>query len=241
MTTLTPRRLYIKICGNTNYEDALCATEAGADMLGFIFYPPSPRAISIETAGQVVAQLRAHLRQSEAGRQITLVGVFVNETAQTMLRVLEQVGLDLAQLSGNETTDTLSAMSLRAFKAVRGKTWSGWRSTLGQVASGQSRIERLAHCPDFLLDADHETLYGGSGLQADTMLAAKLCKDFDVLLAGGLNSENVAEVVKRVQPWGVDVASGTEAHPGKKDHDKVRAFIRNAQLAAAIFPPRILE
>jgi phosphoribosylanthranilate isomerase len=206
-------------------------------MLGFIFYPPSPRAISIEVATNTVARLR----QSASGQRTTLVGVFVNETAETMLRVLDQVGLDLAQLSGNETTSTLSAMSLRAFKAVRGKTWPDWRSTLGQVESGQSRRRRLAHCPDFLLDADHETLFGGSGLQADKMLAATLCKDFDVLLAGGLNSENVAEVVTRVQPWGVDVASGTEAHPGKKDHDKVRAFIRNARLAAADIPPRILE
>ncbi len=235
MTTihqLDHRKLHIKICGNTNYEDAHCAVEAGADMLGFIFYPPSPRAVLIEAATEIVARLR----QTEAGQRTTLVGVFVNETTETMLRMLDIVGLDLAQLHGNETPATLSAMSLRAFKAIQGKTWAEWRSTLGQVESGQSRTQKLAYCPDFLLDADHETLFGGSGLQADKILAATLSKDFDVLLAGGLNSENVAEVVVRVRPWGVDAASGTEAHPGKKDHNKVRAFISAARHAANAIP-----
>ncbi|NJM40957.1 MAG: phosphoribosylanthranilate isomerase [Anaerolineae bacterium] len=168
------------------------------------------------------------------GNSATLVGVFVNESAERMLRVLDEIGLDLAQLSGNETPATLSAMSLRAFKAVRGKTWSEWRSTLGQVEWDESRTQKLANCPDILLDADHETLFGGSGLQADRILAATLCRDFDVLLAGGLNAENVAEMVSQVRPWGVDVASGTEAHPGKKNHDKVRAFVRTARQAADI-------
>ena len=221
------KRIRIKICGNTHYEDAWCAAQAGADMLGFIFYPPSPRAITVEAATELVARLR----QTEAGQRMTLVGVFVNETADAMLHMLDAVGLDLAQLSGNESPETLSAMNLRAFKAVRGKTWLEWRSTLGQVKSGKSRNEKLAECPDFLLDADHETLFGGSGLQADKTLAATLSKDYDVLLAGGLNPDNVAQIVARVQPWGVDVASGTEAHPGKKDHAKVRAFIQATQQA----------
>ena len=183
-------KVHIKICGNTNYEDAACAAEAGADMLGFIFYPPSPRAITVEAATNVVARLR----QTEAGQRIKLVGVFVNEAADAMLHTLDVVGLDLAQLSGNESPETLSAMNLRAFKAVRGKTWLEWRSTLGQVRLGESRIKKLAYRPDFLLDADHETLFGGSGLQADKTLAATLSKDYDVLLAGGLNPDNVAEI-----------------------------------------------
>ena len=237
MPSANPPQLRIKICGNTNYEDAQCAIEAGADMLGFIFYPPSPRAISIEAATDVVARLR----QTEAGQRTTLVGVYVNETAETMLRALDHVGLDLAQLHGNESPATLSAMSLRAFKAVRGKTWAEWRSTLGQVESNQSHTKKLAHCPDLLLDADHETLFGGSGLQADKTLAAILSKDYDVLLAGGLNPENVAEIVVRVRPWGVDVASGTETRPGKKDHAKVRAFIFAAQQAAQAIPRQGLD
>lgn len=125
MTTVKNRKLHIKICGNTNYEDAYCAVEAGADMLGFIFYPPSPRAISIEAATDIVVRLR----QTEAGQRTTLVGVFVNETTETMLRTLDIAKLDLAQLHGNETPATLSAMSLRAFKAVRGKTWPEWQDT----------------------------------------------------------------------------------------------------------------
>ena len=214
----------VKICGNTTLDDALYVAQAGADLLGFIFYPPSPRAIGIEEARTVVAALRATLRQTNQPCP-ALVGVFVNETAAHMQHVLDDVDLDLAQLSGNETPATLTAMNGRAFKVVRGKTWAEWRSTLGQV-----NPDRVSTTPAFLLDADHETLYGGSGVQADQALGATLAQTYPMLLAGGLTPENVGDVVKQIRPWGVDVASGTEATPGKKDHAKVLAFIRNAKM-----------
>ena len=210
----------VKICGNTTLKDALFAAQAGADMLGFIFYPPSPRTIGMDEAHMLVSVLRSTCKPCPL-----LVGVFVNETAEHMQRVLDEVNLDMAQLSGNESPDILAAMSGRAFKVVRGKTWADWRSTLIQV-----NPDRPVNTPAFLLDADHETLYGGSGVQADQTLAATLAQTHPMLLAGGLTPDNVGEVVRQVRPWGVDVASGTEASPGKKDHAKVLAFIRNAKL-----------
>ncbi len=210
----------VKICGNTTLEDALLAAQAGADMLGFIFYPPSPRAIGVDEARMVVAALRAACQPCPL-----LVGVFVNETAEHMQCVLDEVNLDLAQLSGNEPHDILTTMNGRAFKVVRGKTWVEWRSSLIEA-----NPVRMATTPAFLLDADHETLYGGSGVQADQALAATLAQAHSMLLAGGLTPDNVGEVVRQIRPWGVDVASGTEAAPGKKDHAKVLAFIRNAKL-----------
>jgi len=178
----------------------------------------------VDEARTAMAALRAALRAACQPCPL-LVGVFVNETAEHMQRVLDDVGLDLAQLSGNEPQEILTTMNGRAFKVVRGKTWSDWRSMLIQ-----ERPDRTAGIPAFLLDADHETLYGGSGVQADQALAATLAQAHSMLLAGGLTPDNVSDVVRQIRPWGVDVASGTEAAPGKKDHAKVLAFIRNAKL-----------
>ena len=214
----------VKICGNTSLEDALAAAQAGADMLGFIFYPPSPRAIDVDSARRLVTELRQRCQPCPV-----LVGVFVNETAEHMQKVLAEVDLDLAQLSGTETADTLATLNGRAFKVVRGKTWPEWRHTLSQVNAAGATSGSTRPTPTFLLDADHATLYGGSGVQADQTLAATLAQSHAMLLAGGLTPDNVAEVVTRIRPWGVDVASGTEAAPGRKDHDKVRAFIHNAK------------
>jgi phosphoribosylanthranilate isomerase len=206
-------------------DDALCAAEAGADMLGFIFYPPSPRAISVADAKALVQQLKT----TDAGRRVTLVGVFVNESAPHMAAVLDEVGLDLAQLHGNETVAVWLAMRGRGFKALRGKTWRSenelWRSAITPTTNTTPN----PNCPDFLLDADHETLYGGSGLRADASAASAMAREFRILLAGGLTPDNVAEAVRATRPWGVDVASGTERAPGQKDHAKVRAFISAAR------------
>ncbi len=214
----------VKICGITNLEDAVCATEAGADMLGFIFYPPSPRAVSVSNAQRIVQQLRAQFAQLPI-----LVGVFVNETTAHIESILQIVGLDLAQLSGKELPETLQVLQPRAYKALRGKQWqqdeSLWRIYL------HSQKSSLSHPPDLLLEADHDTLYGGTGHRANEALAAMLATQFKLLLAGGLSPDNVAEIVQRIRPWGVDVASGTELSQGIKDHVKIKQFIdtvRNA-------------
>lgn len=211
---LTP--IKIKICGITNLEDALVAADAGADYLGFILYPPSKRAVHPETVKLISAALRKRPTCP------TLVGVFVNESAETMQTLLDQCGLDLAQLSGDESAETLAALGERGYKAIRPQT----------IEQATEQAFRYILDPDLplLVDAYHPNLYGGTGETGDWSMAQLLA--FDVpkfMLAGGLNPDNVIAAVNTVRPWAVDVASGTEASPGKKDHDKVRSFIANVQ------------
>jgi phosphoribosylanthranilate isomerase len=209
----------VKICGITNLDDALCAAEAGADMLGLIFYPPSPRSVTVEAAVEIAPVLR----QSQIANrksQIILVGVFVNESPEHMLKVIDQVGLDAIQLSGNEPVDTLRALNGRGFKVIR---------KLHEAFSfgGQQTNPAL---PELVLEADHPTLYGGTGQRANEQLALQLARQHQLMLTGGLTPDNVADVIRVVQPWGVDVASGVEASKGRKDHAKVRAFVRAAKV-----------
>lgn len=217
-------QVVVKICGLTVLEDAICAAQAGADMLGFIFYPPSPRAITVSDAQHLVAELRRRFAQPP-----TLVGVFVNERPQYMSEVLQTVGLDLAQLSGTEPPETLTAMQDRAYKVLRGKQWQA-EQDLWQTHIDRQKSHLLRH-PDLLLEADHDTLYGGTGHRANDALATVLATKYRLLLAGGLTPDNVTSIVRQIHPWGVDVASGTELSQGKKDHVKIRQFInavRNA-------------
>jgi phosphoribosylanthranilate isomerase len=210
----------VKICGITNLDDALCAVEAGADMLGFIFYPKSPRCISVEAAAEIARAIRQTTTPGSKS-QLILVGVFVNESPVHMLRVLDDAGLDVAQLSGQESPDDLAAMRGRAYKAIR-----EWREASPSFMHATRAAGLL---PDLLLDANHSTLYGGSGQRADESLAVHLARHYRLMLAGGLTPDNVADAVRVVQPWGVDVASGVEAAPGKKDHHKVHAFVAAAK------------
>lgn len=206
----------VKICGLTNLEDAVYATQAGADMLGFIFYPKSPRAAQVAVVMDIAPAVKA------INPHVLCVGVFVNETTQHMRRILDLAGLDCAQLSGDESPDVLREMGGRAYKVLRDPA---------QLAAFAFAIPNPnpTH-PDFLLDTPHTQLYGGTGLRADEFVAASLARTHRMILAGGLTPTNVAESVRAVQPWGVDVASGVEAAPGKKDHAKVWAFIQNARI-----------
>ncbi len=206
----------VKICGITSLEDALAAVEAGADMLGFNFYPPSPRCISPETCAEIVRAL------PPSG--VVKVGVFVNAEPETIRRVMQIGGLDLAQLSGDEPPEVLAALSGRAFKALRPKDGAALRS-------GLERYTAHDGAPAWLVDAYRPGEYGGTGHAADWGLAADLAARVPILLAGGLRPENVAEAVAQVRPWGVDVASGVETEPGKKDHAGMALFVRNAKTA----------
>ncbi len=206
----------VKICGNTRLEDARQAVEAGADLLGFIFYPKSPRRISIGDARAISRALRG---------QAILVGVFVNEPIEAVEAALAEAELDLAQLHGDETLATVAAFGGAAFKAMK-----------SAMAAGASAEEYAGagptdpNWPQLLLDADHATLYGGTGQRADEGLAATLSRQHRLLLAGGLTPDNVAAAIAAVRPWGVDVASGVEAEPGRKDHARVRCFIEAVRL-----------
>ena len=214
----------VKICGITNLEDAQVAVEAGADYLGFIFYPPSKRFVDINTAKEIVTELR------RSDHCPVLVGVFVNETAVYMAEVLDLVNLDLAQLSGEEVPALIGEVS----SPIYGRSYKALQPTSLEEAEADAEwfIPPAPHpqAPSLLLDSYHPTLRGGTGETGDWEMSAKLAEKFPgIMLAGGLNADNVAEAVRQVRPYAVDVASGVEASPGKKDHNLVRRFIQNAK------------
>ena len=223
---------YVKICGITNLEDARCAAEAGADFLGFIFYPPSPRYIAPEQAGEITQAIRAGFGAASP----RCVGVFVDEPENAVRAIIETAGLDLVQLHGAETPADVAALVPYAFKALRPQTLAEAQAALEQYFP--QRIERIQtdnssvqsaesveNIPQLLVDAYHPRQKGGAGLVADVEIARWLADRCRLLLAGGLTPENVAEAIKQVHPWGVDVSSGVEATKGKKDHAKMKAFV----------------
>jgi phosphoribosylanthranilate isomerase len=215
----------VKICGLTNLEDALVAIKAGADYLGFILYPPSKRAIGERETQRVVAALRAEENCP------VLVGVFVNETAEKIDRVLANCHLDLAQLSGDETPDMVADPD----SPIYGRSYKALRPRSKEEADAEAEwflAPGNAGLPSLLVDAYDAHLYGGSGQTADWSVAAHLAKKTTrLMLAGGLSPYNVAAAVRQVSPYAVDVASGVEARPGKKDHALVKAFISSVKRA----------
>ena len=196
----------IKICGIKTVKDALAAMEAGADLIGFNFYPKSPRYIDVGICRDIMSVMRKY-------GHVTYVGVFVNASVEEIYATIETCGLSLAQLHGDETPEMLNALNGKAFKAFRG------------IPSDIPGYERN-DAPALLVDAAVKGVYGGSGVTADWSAAKELAKKYPLLLAGGLTPENVADAVRQVQPWGVDVASGVESEPGKKDASKMKAFVR---------------
>ena len=199
--------MLVKICGITNLEDALAAVECGADMLGFVF-APSPRQISPDAAAKITSILPPHI-----GR----VGVFVNEAAERIRETARLCGLDFAQLHGDETSEFARGLSVPFIKAFR--------------ARNESVLESItAFSPDtFLLDAYDPDRAGGTGRLVNIDIAAEAARLGKMILAGGLSPDNVAQIVETVRPYGVDVSSGVESSPGRKDHDKIKRFISEAK------------
>jgi phosphoribosylanthranilate isomerase len=202
----------IKICGLTNLEDARFAAQQGVDLLGFIFYPPSPRYVSPEAVAAIVSTL-----QAEQADPPKCVGVFVNESLEQVESTMQACQLGWAQLHGDESAAFVAHFQGRAFKAFNPPT----------LADAQAGAAAYAPQPDMLLllDAYHPQLRGGTGHTADWPMAARIAAAHTLLLAGGLNPDNVATAIEQVRPWGVDVSSGVEASKGRKDHAKVQAFI----------------
>jgi phosphoribosylanthranilate isomerase len=196
----------IKICGIKTLTDALGAMDAGADLIGFNFYPKSLRYIDVGQCRDIMTVMWKY-------GHVKYVGVFVNASVDEIRATMETCGLSLAQLHGDETVEMLEALDGKAFKAFRG---------IPENVEGFARSES----PAFLVDASVKGVYGGSGVTADWNGAAELAKKYPLLLAGGLTPENVAEAVHRVKPWGVDVASGVESAPGEKDPSKMKAFVQ---------------
>lgn len=196
----------IKICGIKTVDDALAAMDAGADLLGFNFYPKSPRYITVGQCRDVMSVMRKY-------GQITYVGVFVNASVAEIRATMETAALTLAQLHGDETAEMMRSLDGRAFKAFRG---------VPDRLNGFARED----APALLVDAFVKGAYGGTGITADWKSAAELAKHVPLLLAGGLTPGNVAHAVSQVRPWGVDVASGVESSPGVKDAAKMKAFVQ---------------
>ena len=214
----------IKICGNTTLDDARMAAEAGADMLGFIFYPPSPRAVSAADAATIVAALRA-----ERGERAPLmVGVFVDEPVDRVREIIAEVALDAAQLHGSEPPHELRQLSPTAFKAIRPQNRGDAEAIVATYAAAMADSPTL---PQLLVDGYHPWKMGGTGRTVPPAVARALALRYCLLLAGGLTSATVADAIRDVRPWGVDVASGVESAPGIKDHDALRAFIVAARSA----------
>jgi phosphoribosylanthranilate isomerase len=207
----------IKICGLRTIEHALTAADAGADMLGLVF-APSRRQISPEDATRIIRAVRT----TPHDRQVTIVGLFVNETLERMLTIAHQCHLDMIQLSGDETSDLAERLPgyalLKAIRLDRRPSEAGW------LEAGQATDIRL------LVDAHVPGSYGGAGVLADWGRAERLARRHPIVLAGGLTPENVGEAIRRVRPWGVDVSSGVETN-GAKDSAKIRAFIEAARAA----------
>ncbi|MFN3681034.1 MAG: phosphoribosylanthranilate isomerase [Nitrospira sp.] len=203
----------VKICGITNHEDAQVAVEAGADALGFVLYRQSPRYVRPDMVRAIVASLPPF---------VVSIGVFVNEHADVVRQLMDDCGLALAQLHGDESSSYCETLGRPAIKAVRIKD----RHSLLAVAEFHGR----AGVRGFVIDAFSEQAYGGTGRPVDWTLAGEIARTAPVLLAGGLNPDNVDEAIRSVRPYGVDVSSGVEVRPGKKDPVKVKSFIEAAKL-----------
>jgi phosphoribosylanthranilate isomerase len=206
---------YVKICGITNLADARAACDAGADAVGLNFYSPSPRSVSKATAMEIREQL-------PAGVQI--FGVFVNADPAEILDISREVRLDAAQLHGEEAPAAVAQLigEILVFKAFR----------VGPDFS-PAMLENYPDVAGFLFDAADAATgqYGGTGRLADWGVAQQAARSHKIILAGGLNAENVAAAILQVRPYGVDVATGVETAPGNKDHDQLREFIREARRA----------
>ena len=207
-------RPLVKICGITRKADALfCATQ-GASALGFIFYKDSPRFISPAKAARIIASLPPF---------VTAVGVFVNHSRREICRIIEQTGIQAIQFSGDESPEDCEGYPLKTIKAFRLRFGQSLRPLVKYRAAAA------------LLDGARDGMYGGSGRLADFRVARELTKHFPVILAGGLTPDNIVDAATRVKPYALDVNSGVESAPGKKDHAKVALLFH--QISQMQTPP----
>ena len=197
----------VKICGITRLEDALAAAAAGADALGFNFWPKSKRYVEPRAAAEIISLLPPF---------VATVGVFVDPSREEALRAAELSGVQWLQLHGDESPELCASLPLPVLKAIRVRH----RASLDLLDAYD--------VAGFLLDTDTAG-YGGSGETFDWSLAAEAALRAPIVLAGGLRPENVADAVRQVKPWAVDVASGVESAPGVKDHEKTARFVREAK------------
>ena len=198
----------VKICGLTTVDDAVRCIEAGADSIGLNFWPRSPRYVDIPTAREIVQSLKD---------RAATVGVFVDFTPEQVREILQETGIQWAQLHGDEPPEWVAELLPMAYKAIGVKDGSA--------------IELARRYPGehLLLDASVPGMPGGTGRTFDWDIAATVAKERKLTLAGGLNPDNVADAIQAVNPFRVDVASGVESAPGQKDQAKIQAFITAAK------------
>jgi phosphoribosylanthranilate isomerase len=198
----------VKICGVTSVKDAVMCAEAGADAIGLNFAARSPRRVDLDTARSIASALPDH---------IVKVGVFVDASESELRATIDVVGLGCVQLHGAESPELVAAFLPHAYKAIR--------------VRGRGSLDHVAQYPGehILLDAYVPGVAGGTGTTFDWELAAEIAQSRRVTLAGGLKPGNVAEAVRAVRPYCVDIASGVESAPGRKDPAKVRALITAAK------------
>jgi phosphoribosylanthranilate isomerase len=209
---------WVKICGTTNLEDALTAVEAGADAVGFVFYEKSPRNVSVEAAREIVEKLPAGVEK---------VGVFVNECENSICAAADEAGLTAVQMHGDDEDPHVADLVVGRRPHLK---------VLAAISMHQPSPAGLASVwnPDvvhmFLIDSGNSSRQGGTGEVFDWKASACALDEIrrfgQLVVAGGLTAENVADAIGILKPWGVDVASGVEASPGKKDPEKVRAFVK---------------
>lgn len=198
-------RTRVKICGITRRQDAEFAVETGADAIGLVFYEPSPRAVTIEQAAIISSQLPPF---------VTIVGLFVNAPAETVRQAIKQAPLSLLQFHGDETPEYCAQFSLPYIKAVRMQE----TTDLAEYAT------YFAEATALLLDSYQPGVPGGTGQTFDW--SRIITVDKPLILAGGLTTENVAQAIRQVSPYAVDVSGGVEASKGLKSHTKISAFMR---------------
>jgi phosphoribosylanthranilate isomerase len=199
----------IKICGITNIEDGLAAASAGADALGFVFHPASPRYVTPGRAREIIGSLP---------QAVCTVGVFVNLAAEEVLSIAELCGLDLIQLHGGETREYC-----RRFPRERVIKALSFRSEEEFVAMADYPVRA------FLVDAHDPVRFGGTGKTCNWNLAHRAAARHPLILAGGLSEENIIAALEAVRPLAVDISSGVETAPGKKDHEKIRSVIASVK------------
>jgi len=198
----------VKICGITTLDDALMAVAAGADALGFVFYEKSPRCINPLTAAKLIAKLPSFIQT---------VGLFVNEEIEQINWTADYCGLDVVQLHGDEAPEDCLEVKRRVIKAFRIQNIVSIDPLKKYQVSG------------YLLDAWCPDCYGGTGKTFNWEVAAAARQYGRIILAGGLSPDNVEEAIRVVQPYAVDVSSGVESAPGRKDGSKVKDFIKRAK------------